>query len=182
MEALRLLATKKFTLILLDLHVRLIDGFVILHTLGAKPGPNKDTPVYVMSADVSEHSRLRALREHAVFVLNKPVSISTVTNLVDAGLKKASMPPSEGRPEGSGVQAPEPRPEGVRDAAPTGAQAGARARSPTASRPRRGRGARCPTPSRPRRGRAARAPFPTPSRQRRGRAARARRPRASPPR
>jgi CheY-like chemotaxis protein len=102
-EALRLLGAKKFGIVLLDLHMPVIDGFVILHTLTTKPGPNRDTPVYVITADVSEHARLRALQHHAVFLLTKPVPIATLTALVDSVLKKAAARaattgPSAGRP------------------------------------------------------------------------------------
>ena len=88
-EALRMLGTKKYALVLLDLHMPLIDGFAVLHTLSTKPGPNKDTPVYVVTADVSDQARVRALKRHAVFFLTKPVPIATLTALVDSALKKA---------------------------------------------------------------------------------------------
>ena len=97
-EALRLLSAKKFGIVLLDLHMPVIDGFVILHTLTTKPGPNRDTPIYVITADVSEHARIRALTDRAVFLLTKPVPIATLTALVDSVLKKVAAPgPSAGR-------------------------------------------------------------------------------------
>src|SRR6185437_7383930 len=55
-----------------------------------KPGPNRDTPVYVITADISEQARHRALQHHAVFLLTKPVPIATLTALVDSVLKKAA--------------------------------------------------------------------------------------------
>ena len=42
-DALRLLGSKKYSVVLLDLHMPVIDGFVILHTLATKPGPNRET-------------------------------------------------------------------------------------------------------------------------------------------
>jgi len=92
-QGLRFLARKKYGVVLLDLNVRVIDGFVILRTLAGKGGPNKATPIYVLTSDVSEHVRLRALREHALFVLTKPVPIATVATLVEAALRRASVPP-----------------------------------------------------------------------------------------
>lgn len=89
-EALRQLAAKKYALVLLDLHMPVMDGFVVLHTLSARPGLNKDTPIYVVTADMSEQARIRALRRHAVFFLTKPVPLATLTTLVDAALKKAA--------------------------------------------------------------------------------------------
>jgi CheY-like chemotaxis protein len=89
-DALRLLGARKYGVVLLDLHMPVIDGFVILHTLGNKPGPNRDTPVFVVTADMSEQARIRALRRHAVFLLTKPVPIATLVGLVDAALKKSA--------------------------------------------------------------------------------------------
>jgi CheY-like chemotaxis protein len=89
-DALRLLGAKKYSIVLLDLHMPVIDGFVILHTLASKPGPNRETPIYVIAADTSDQARIRALRRHAVFLLTKPVPIGTLTALVESTLKKAA--------------------------------------------------------------------------------------------
>jgi CheY-like chemotaxis protein len=102
-DALRLLAAKPFAVVLLDLHVRPLDGFVILRTLAARDGPNRQTPVYAIATDQAEQAR--ALRERAVFALIKPVNGATVTNLVDAWLRKTSTdegpPSSTARAKGS---------------------------------------------------------------------------------
>jgi CheY-like chemotaxis protein len=90
-DALRMLSAKKFAVVLLDLHMPVIDGFVILHTLANKPGPNRETPVYIVTADTSDQARIRALRRHAVFFLTKPVPIVTLVALVDSTLKKAAQ-------------------------------------------------------------------------------------------
>ena len=89
-EALWMLGAKRYGVVLLDLHMPLIDGFVLLHTLSSKAGPNRDTPIFVITADNSEQARLKALRRHAVFLLTKPVPIATLTSLVDSTLKKAA--------------------------------------------------------------------------------------------
>jgi CheY-like chemotaxis protein len=89
-DALRLLAARKYDLILLDLHMPGIDGFAILHVLATKPGPNRETPVFVVSADTTEQARIQALRRHAVFFLTKPVHIATLTALVDGSLKQTA--------------------------------------------------------------------------------------------
>jgi CheY-like chemotaxis protein len=87
-DALRLLSMRKFSVVLLDLQLPLIDGFVVLRTLAARSGPNKETPVYAMTTDGSEQIRQRALREHAVYVMTKPVPIATLITLVDSALQK----------------------------------------------------------------------------------------------
>ena len=87
-DALRMLGLKRYDVVLLDLHMPVMDGFVVLHTLANRPGPNWLTPVYVITADASEQARVRALRRHAVFLLTKPVPIGTLTALVGSTIKK----------------------------------------------------------------------------------------------
>jgi CheY-like chemotaxis protein len=89
-DALRMLAGHKYDVVLLDLHMPVIDGSVILQTLANRPGPNRETPIYIVTADTSEHARVKTLRNHAVFFLTKPVPIPTLIALVDATLKKAA--------------------------------------------------------------------------------------------
>jgi len=92
-DALRMLATKKYGVVLLDLHMPVFDGFVVLQMLSTKPGPNRETPVYVVTADTSEHARVKALKHRALFMLTKPVPLGTLTGLVSATLKKSGHPP-----------------------------------------------------------------------------------------
>ncbi len=111
-EALRMLGVKRYDVVLLDLHMPVMDGFVVLHTLANRPGPNKTTPIYVITADASEQARIRALRRHAVFLLTKPVPIATLTALVGSTIKKGAarsasptpqaMEPSASPEEGHG--------------------------------------------------------------------------------
>lgn len=102
-DALRLLGAKKYSVILLDLHMPVIDGFAILHTLSTKAGPNRDTSIFVITADTSDQARVRALRRHAVFLLTKPVPIGTLVSLVDSSLKKSAA-----RIEGEATATPPP--------------------------------------------------------------------------
>jgi CheY-like chemotaxis protein len=92
MEALRLLAAKKYDLVLMDLHMPGIDGFAVLQALSAKPGPNRETPVYVVSADTSDQARAVALKR-AVFFLNKPVQLSLLLTLLGAAINRKGKPP-----------------------------------------------------------------------------------------
>jgi DNA-binding response OmpR family regulator len=89
-DALRLLSTRKYDIVLLDLHMPGIDGFAVLQLLGSKPGPNRETPVFIISADTSDQARIQALRRHAVFFMTKPVHLATLTALVDGSLKQAA--------------------------------------------------------------------------------------------
>jgi CheY-like chemotaxis protein len=110
LDALRLLSSKKYDVILLDLAVPAIDGFVILQMLSNRPGPNAETPVYALTADVSEQARARALREHAAFVLTKPVPIATLKNLIRAALRRDVAPREAPEAEGNTAELPRSRP------------------------------------------------------------------------
>ncbi len=87
-DALRLLGLKKYGAMLLDLHMPMVDGFMVLQALSSKPGPNRDTPVLVVTADLSDSARVRALQRNAVFILTKPVSLGTVRALVQSAMHK----------------------------------------------------------------------------------------------
>jgi CheY-like chemotaxis protein len=100
-EGLRMLAGKKYGLVLLDLHMPLVDGFVLLHTLSTKPGPNRDTPIYVVTADNSDQARVKALKHRALFLLTKPIAIATLTGLIASTLHRAGELPAETKKPGS---------------------------------------------------------------------------------
>jgi CheY-like chemotaxis protein len=88
--ALRRLSARKFELVVLDLHMPLVDGFCVLESLSTKGGMNRDTPVFVVTADESHEARIRALRSHAIFLLTKPVHLATLVSLAESALKKAA--------------------------------------------------------------------------------------------
>ncbi|WP_437640022.1 response regulator [Sorangium sp. So ce854] len=100
--ALRRLAARKFDLVVLDLHMPLVDGFSVLESLSAKGALNRETPVFVVTADESQQARIRALRSHAIFLLSKPVHLATLVSLAESSLQKAASratpaPPSPDR-------------------------------------------------------------------------------------
>lgn len=86
-EALQQLGHAKFDAVLLDWHMPGIGGKAVLEML-SKPGPNRDTPIIVVTADVSEHAKATALREGAIFFLNKPVQLATLSVFVKSVLGK----------------------------------------------------------------------------------------------
>jgi CheY-like chemotaxis protein len=88
--ALRRLSARKFDLILLDLHMPLVDGFSVLESLASKAGPNRETPIFAVTADESQQARIRATRRHAIFLLTKPVHLATLLSLADSSLKKSA--------------------------------------------------------------------------------------------
>lgn len=86
-DALRLLGAKQYDAILLDWHLPGLDGHAVLKTLD-KPGPNRGTPVIVVTADGSERAKATALTGGAVFFLNKPVQLATLAVFVKSTLGK----------------------------------------------------------------------------------------------
>jgi CheY-like chemotaxis protein len=102
-HALRALSAREFDCIVLDLHMPSVDGFAVLEALASKPGPNRDTPIFVVTADGSDQARLRALRQHAVFLLSKPVNLAMLVSLVRSSLEKrasrSSAPPARQKRE-----------------------------------------------------------------------------------
>jgi CheY-like chemotaxis protein len=93
-QALIMLGRKAYDCILLDLHMPGVDGFTLLKVL-AKPGMNKDTPVFVVTADPSDEARIRALREQALFVVTKPVSVKALRALVAGALGQSASDPAK---------------------------------------------------------------------------------------
>jgi len=86
-DALAALDRQSYDCVLLDLHMPVVDGVRVLEAL-AKPGPNQNTPVYVVTADVSEEARLKAFRGRAVFHLTKPVSMPVLRSLIQSTLAR----------------------------------------------------------------------------------------------
>ena len=89
-EALRLCAGRRYDVILLDLHMPLVDGFTVLKMLESKDGLNRDTPIYVITADVTDEARELAFKHRAVCFLNKPVPMATLLAFVGATLKNSA--------------------------------------------------------------------------------------------
>jgi CheY-like chemotaxis protein len=96
-EALRLLSVRKYDVILLDLHMPVIDGFAVLGVLDSKNGPNRETPVYVITADTTDQARAQAFNRGAVCFLTKPVPMGTLLAFVSATLKSSAAKASIAR-------------------------------------------------------------------------------------
>jgi CheY-like chemotaxis protein len=98
LEALELLATRKYDFVLLDLHMPGINGLTVLKALSRDAGPNGHTPICVVSADASSSARECAARAHACYFLTKPVRIAALMALVSDSLHKTLGPaPSAAR-------------------------------------------------------------------------------------
>jgi two-component system chemotaxis response regulator CheY len=86
-EALKMMGQKRYDVVLLDWNMPIVDGPAVLRAL-EKPGLNRQTPIIVITADASERARVEALRQGAVFFLNKPVQISSLAIFVKMTLGK----------------------------------------------------------------------------------------------
>ena len=106
-EALRLLSARRYDVILLDLHMPIIDGLTVLGVLDSKPGPNSDTPVYVITADTTDQAREKAFHRGAVCYLTKPVPMATLLAFVGATLKTKAATQSMGMRADAPAKKPE---------------------------------------------------------------------------
>jgi len=88
--AIALLAATHFDAIVLDLHMPGIDGFAVLEALAKEDHINRETPVFVVTGDTSEQSRLRALKLRSLLLLTKPVPLAMIKSLVESSLKKSA--------------------------------------------------------------------------------------------
>ena len=99
-EALRLLSARRYDVILLDL-------LTVLGVLDSKPGPNSDTPVYVITADTTDQAREKAFHRGAVCYLTKPVPMATLLAFVGATLKTKAATQSMGKRADAPAKKPE---------------------------------------------------------------------------
>jgi len=82
-EALELLATRSFDLILMDIHMPVMSGVQAVAELRASCGPNRETPVVAVTGDTT-----RRLAEYLALgfdgYANKPVSLALVKSMLCA--------------------------------------------------------------------------------------------------
>lgn len=88
-EALRLLSSQSFDLVLMDIHMPGMSGIEAVERLRAGPGPEHDVPVIALTADVFSRrpEEYRALGFNDF--ISKPILVS---GLLDA-IKRAAEPP-----------------------------------------------------------------------------------------
>jgi CheY-like chemotaxis protein len=108
-EALRMLGARPYDVLVLDLLMPLIDGWVVLRTVRSKAGPNHKTPVYVITSDTSELARSKALSMGVVLFMTKPVAKSTLRAVLSGELKRIARREEEDEEKGRGARATTPR-------------------------------------------------------------------------
>lgn len=100
-QAMTLLGAQRYEAILLDLHMPGVDGFAVLDALAKEDALNRDTPVFVVTGDHTEQSRLRALKVRSLLLLTKPVPLAMLKSLIETSMRKATaqkMTPIPARP------------------------------------------------------------------------------------
>ncbi len=81
-------ANQKFDLIIMDVNMPVMDGLTATRAIRAGSGPNRDTPIVVLSASARTEDHQAGLDAGADAYLNKPidfVALATVMNRVGAG-------------------------------------------------------------------------------------------------
>lgn len=107
-EALRMLGARAYDVLVLDLRMPLIDGWVVLRALRSKPGPNKKTPVYVITADTSEGARAQAMAMGVVFFMTKPIAKPTLRAVLSGELRRIARRAEEDEERGPKGRAKSP--------------------------------------------------------------------------
>jgi putative two-component system response regulator len=77
-EVLSLFAEQEPDLVLLDLHMPVLDGVAILERLAAVASPHSYLPVLVLTGDLSQQARRRALSKGAKDFVTKPFEVDEV--------------------------------------------------------------------------------------------------------
>lgn len=87
-EALVCLEERRFDAMILDLFMPGIGGLDVLDRINEPKALNYNTPVFVVTADQSERSRVEAMKRRAIFQLTKPVPIRLLVEQVRAQLER----------------------------------------------------------------------------------------------
>jgi signal transduction histidine kinase/DNA-binding NarL/FixJ family response regulator len=96
-------------LVLLDLHMPHIDGFGMMRGLRERVGPDDFVPILVLTADVTDGARLRALEEGASDFLTKPLDgvevVLRIRNLLRTRVLHRAQQEGRARAEAAGRRA-----------------------------------------------------------------------------
>ena len=88
-EAIRAANARPFDLILMDIRMPEIDGLGATRTIRAAPGPNRDTRIVALTADVEPENLAACTRAGIDGVLPKPISPADLIAAVGAGARPA---------------------------------------------------------------------------------------------
>ena len=88
LEVLELAGSKKYDLILMDIQMPLMNGYEAMDKLRKTGGPNKDTPVICVSADVFPEAREKAIERGMNDFLTKPIDEDDLFRIIQKYVKK----------------------------------------------------------------------------------------------
>lgn len=89
-HAISLINARSYDAVVLDLHMPGSDGFAVLEALAKEEALNRETPVFVVTGDMSGQARVRALKLRSLLFLTKPVPLAMLKSLVETALQKKS--------------------------------------------------------------------------------------------
>jgi len=89
LDAFMLATQRKFSIIVLDYRMPIINGGVFLKKLRQNPGPNQHTPVLFISGYIAEVYQLVQDLNNTIF-LDKPVKLDTFTRNVNMLVPEAA--------------------------------------------------------------------------------------------
>lgn len=84
-----------FDLILMDVHMPIMDGLTATRTIRAMPGPIAQVPIIVLSADVMNDAKEKALAAGVNDFVSKPVQASQLQAVMQKCLATATTAPSD---------------------------------------------------------------------------------------
>ena len=93
-------ATQRFDLIVMDVNMPVMDGLTATRTIRDGTGPNRDTPVVVLSASARSEDHQAGLDAGADAYLNKPIDFAALAALmgrVSGGRQALAAAPDQGR-------------------------------------------------------------------------------------
>ena len=87
---LRMIDESSYDIVLMDLRMPGMDGITAIRHIRAKPGPNSELPVIVVTADTAVDLRERCIAAGADDVILKPVAMGALLNAMGRMVAKAS--------------------------------------------------------------------------------------------
>src|SRR5690606_11493940 len=84
--ALEAAAEQAFDLILMDVNMPVMDGLTATRQLRAAPGPNRETPVVVLSASARAEDHQAGFAAGADAYLNKPIDFKALAEVLNRSM------------------------------------------------------------------------------------------------
>jgi CheY-like chemotaxis protein len=93
-QALAKLGERRYSAIIMDLHMPSVDGLGVLDAIQLGATPNRDTPFILVTGDASIRARVEVLRRNTVFLFNKPFDAESLLAAVRQAISPSATPRS----------------------------------------------------------------------------------------